>query len=246
MSDKDNNNTSLVPFNNHVADMSVGIPDNPKGSYKATCTQIKNAWVNFTHIDDEGVIWVDIERIHSILRTNKVIAKYKLKDIEDKDILRYGKKVYVKAYQIRNLIDSAIQIEKIGKKKEYLRYSEQIYMAIRDCDTAEIIREKYNSLMESERRKLKNKRIREYKIKNDELTGDRLEKETAEFSHIRSYAIFREVATNIENGLIVNKETHSIITKRGINDEIELYDLCIEKNWSTDWYLKYKNYFNLN
>lgn len=244
MKNKDNEN-SLVPFNNHVIDMSIGIPIKPDGSDKGTCTQIKNAWINFAHIDDKGVMWVDIERIHAILRTTKPIANYHLKDIEDKDKLRYGNKVYVKAYHIRNIIDKSIQIEKISRRKEYLKYSEEIYMAIRDCATAEIIRQKYSNIIEGDRKKLKASRIKKYKIKYDELTGDKIEKATAEFSHIRSYAIFREISTDIENGLIVNKQTHNVITAAGINDEVELYQLCTEKNWSIKWYEKYKNYFNL-
>ena len=38
------------------------------------------------------------------------------------------------------------------------------------------------------------------------------------------------------NGLIVNKDTHFIITQEGVNDEEELYKLCYEKGWNTDWY----------
>ena len=105
--------------------------------------------------------------------------------------------------------------------------------------------EKYNAFLENERKGLKKKRINKYNIKNDELTGDILRRKTAEFSHIRNYCIYREISSDIENGLIVNKETHVIITKKGINDENELKELCIEKGWNLEWYKKYKNYFNI-
>lgn len=242
---KDDNCKSLVPFKNHVIDMNLNLPDVPKDSDKGTCTKVRNAWVNFTHIDDEGIVWVDIERVEAILRTTKAIAKRQVGNVDDKDILRYGKKIYIRAYKITNIIDRFIQEEKISRRKEYLKYSEQIYRAIRDCDAAEVIRSKYISNIEEDRKKLKKKRIKEYNIKFDELTGNKLIRKTAEFSHIRSFAIFREISTDIENGLIVNKETHKIITKKGINDEVELYYLCQERNWNTDWYKKYKNYFDL-
>lgn len=243
--DNDDNCKGLVPFNNHVIDIKIDLPKVPEDSDKGTCTKVRNAWVNFTHIDDQGILWVDIERVEAILRTTKTIAKYEIRNIDDKDKYKSGNKTYIRAYKIRDIIDRFIQKEKISKRKEYLQYSEQIYMAIRSCDTAEVIRTKYISNIEADRRKLKSQRIKEYKIKYDELTGDKLIKKTAEFSHIRSFAIFREVSTDIENGLIVNKETHKIITEKGINDEVELYYLCEERSWNVEWYERYKRYFNL-
>ena len=126
-----------------------------------------------------------------------------------------------------------------------MKYSEKIYKAIRDSDTAENIRTTYIKQIQDSRKNLKNKRIRKYKIRKDELTGEKLIKKTAEFSHIRSYALFKDIADDIENGLIVNKETHEIITKRGINDEDELYCLCKELNWDIEWMEKFKKYFNI-
>lgn len=225
--------------------MDVSLPNVPGDSDKGTCKKVRNAWLKFTHIDDEGIVWVDTEQLEAILRTTKAIAKYEIGNIDDKDKLRLGNKTYIRAYKITNIIDRFIQQEKISKRKEYLKYSERIYRAIRDCDAAEVIRVKYDNNIEAARKKLKKKRIKEYNIKFDELTGDKLIKKTAEFSHIRSFAIFREVSTDIENGLIVNKETYDIISKRKINDEVELFYLCEENGWKTEWYEKYKNYFKL-
>lgn len=87
---------------------------------------------------------------------------------------------------------------------------------------------------------MKKKRIKKYNIKIDELTGEKLIKKTAQFSHIRSYALFKEISDKIENGLIVNKEVHAVITKEGINDEEELLELCTKKGWNKDWYEKFK------
>ena len=44
--------------------------------------------------------------------------------------------------------------------------------------------------------------------------------------------MYQEYSDNIENGLIVNKETHDKITRKEINDEDELYDLCIDNGWN--------------
>ena len=118
-------------------------------------------------------------------------------------------------------------------------------MAIRDCDSAEVLRTRYNEKLEDARKNLKHKRIKKYNIEYDELTGERLIKKTAEFSHIRSFAIYTEVGADIENGLIVNKETHKIITSNSTCDEVELYNLCLDEGWNIDWYNRYKNYYNI-
>jgi len=90
---------------------------------------------------------------------------------------------------------------------------------------------------------LKKRRIKTYKIKFDELTGLPLDTKNSDFSHIRSFSLFPGLADNINNGLIVNKNTHKIITEKNINDEEELYDLCIEMNWQTNWYDEFKENF---
>ena len=87
-------------------------------------------------------------------------------------------------------------------------------------------------------------KIKKYNIKEDELTGKNIDIRTCEFSHIRSVSMYQEYSDNIENGLIVNKETHDKITRKEINDEDELYDLCIDNGWNLQWYEKYKKHLN--
>ncbi len=48
--------------------------------------------------------------------------------------------------------------------------------------------------------------------------------------------MYNFMSDSIDNGLIVNKETHTLITAQGVNDENELLDLCKDNNWSIGWY----------
>ncbi|MPQ45189.1 hypothetical protein [Clostridium tarantellae] len=239
------NNTSIIEFKRHVIDVKIDIPENPENTYKSHLTGVAKSWIEHAHIDKRGIIWVDTEKMHTILRTSKSNAKYILNNVSDKNKIRLKNIIYVCAYEIGRIIDEAIQSQKSGTKLQYLRYSEKIYKAIRDCDCAENLRNIYCQQLEDNRKTLKKKRINKYKIKFDELTEEVLIKKTAEFSHIRSYALFNELGNEIENGLIVNKETHKLITKEGINDENELLILCNDKGWNINWYEKFKKYFNL-
>ena len=160
-----------------------------------------------------GQVWFEAEKLHSILRTTKINAKFYIDRISDESKLYFNNEVYILGYEIIKIIDKFIQGEATGKRTIYLRFSEAIYKAIRDTPEAQVLRTKYQITLKEERKKLKNKRIKKYKIKKDELTDNALIKHRAEFSHIRSFAIFKDIADDIENGLIVNKSTHEIITK---------------------------------
>ena len=132
----------------------------------------------------------------------------------------------MRGYEILKLIAKSIEESGTGTKGMYLETSKQFYDAISSCEKAKLLRLEYENQLKSQRRLLKKKRINAYHIKNDELTNEPLKVRTAEFSHIRSVAMYKFISDSIDNGLIVNKETHKIITAEGVNDENELLSLC--------------------
>lgn len=81
------------------------------------------------------------------------------------------------------------------------------------------------------------------KVAKEEIAKTLNKKVTAEFSHIRSVAIYPDLQLELDNGLIVNKKTHEIITEKGIQNEDDLYTLCLTKGWNTKWYNFYKQTF---
>lgn len=116
-----------------------------------------------------------------------------------------------------------------------------MYCFIRDSKKAEVLRARYYENIEDQRKKLKKRRIKKYNITVDELTRKLLNLKTAEFSHIRSVAIYPDLQLEEDNGLIINKETHSIITKNNIQkNEEDLVRLRVQKIWETGWFVYYK------
>ena len=118
--------------------------------------------------------------------------------------------------------------------------SQLFYRAIRDCDHAKVLRYEFYEHLKRIIGSLKQKRINQFEIKRDELTGNPLHLKSCEFSHIRSVSLFPELAGFLENGLIINKTTHDKITSFRINDENELLQLCEQEGWSTDWHEGFK------
>ena len=239
-------NNEIVPYAYPVSDISFIMPDKPSEASVKVIKELENSYNKSCFLDEIGQVWFQSEKLHSILRTTKINAKFHIDRISDEYKLYFNNEVYILGYEIIRILDKSIQNEASGKREIYLKFSEAIYKSIRDTPEAQLLRTRYQIMLKDERKKLKNSRIRRYKIKKDELTDKSLIKYSAEFSHIRSFAIFKDISDDIENGLIVNKDTHSIITEEGINDEDELLILCNDRGWKTDWYNKFKNYFELN
>lgn len=197
--------------------------------------EISNAWKDSTIIDSKGWLWVRKDRLHSILRTKKDNIGYIVMQIEDEYKTTIGKSTYIRGCKVLEIIARNIEENGVGTKGIYLETSKKYYDSINSCDRAKVLRLEYDNSLKEQRKKLKKKRIKKYNIQYDELTKEPL-KRGCEFSHIRSVAMYKYISDNIDNGLIVNKQTHEIITSRSVNDESELLILCKEMKWDTSWY----------
>lgn len=226
-------------FKYKMEDIDFGIPSTFHGANKGTITSILNACKS-SFGDENTVIYFDSKFIHTILRTKKDIARKYIFELEKSDKINYGNKIYVSLPAIMKLVTERMTSLGVSKTRDYLAFVEAYLISIRDNDKFINIRTKLEKDWASELNKLKNQRIKKYKIKNDELTGENLRK-NHQFSHIRAKAIYRENALDINNGLVVNGETHFIITSRKVIDEEGLLRLCKEKNWKTNWYNIFKN-----
>lgn len=204
--------------------------------------EIVNAWKNGGNLDNYGRVWIDVCYLPQILRTNNANARYLLGKIPNKYKMT-NETVFVRGTEIGKLIDMGIQSADTISKERNLRYSRNVYHSIVDSETAQLLRAKHMEQIRVEKRKLKDKRMKKYNITRDELTGETLDRTNCQFSHIRSWSVYPELATNIDNGHIVNKGTHDIITSHEINDENELLSLCVERKWDTEWYNSYINIF---
>ncbi|MBQ6819948.1 MAG: hypothetical protein IJO26_01460 [Clostridium sp.] len=236
-------NNNLIVYNKYLKDIKYNLPENSKSMHKGTITSIKNA-IGDGIVDSKGIIWFDSTKIHTILRVKtKNDAAYLLETIDSRNKASFNNKIYVRWSSLISII--AKRMEDKPKNK----YLDLVFKALGEINSSDYIKILQIAAEDEKKeniKKLKKKRIKEFKIIKDELNNEVLDKKTAEFSHIRSVAFFSEVADKIWNGLIVNKDTHDIITKNNINDEEELYSLCIDMGWNLDWYNNYKEIIEKN
>lgn len=233
-------NKSLVIIKSYIREIDYQEPAEGELLNSRTVKAIKNAF-DKAILDKRGWIWIEEESIHSLLRVKtKADARYWMEKIPQGCVRSINNKEYIRGYTFIAIINKFI--EEKGSNK-YLPYVNSCYNAINSADLVKLARLEYDSFLKEQKRKLKARRIKKYKIKVDELTGKEINSKTCEFSHIRSVAMYQEYSDSIENGLIVNKETHDAITMKVINDEEELYDFCIIKGWHLEWYDNYKKIF---
>lgn len=203
---------------------------------KGVFTQIKNAYSALVYIDENYRLWISTEKLAVILRTDASKAEYMVTNLGAKYKITVDEQEFIEAAELSKLIFKQIEQVSNSKTKIYLKFSEKQLMQIRDYPKFENEKRLIDDIRLEEIKKLKDKRIKYNNITHDELTGKELNKKTAEFSHIRSKILYRAISNNINNGLIVNKSTHDIITQNCVEDEEDLKTLCIQMNWNLDWY----------
>ncbi len=210
--------------------------------YPNTLKEIQNAWSRHAVIDNVGYIWVALKGFRSILRLGNTNANefydFEVPDL-DKRIIdgeRYVRSTVIVAKLNNNISSGAYSLS----KRNYSKYSKALFTEYNEHPYLENIRANFLLEFKRKKKKLRNDRIVQFGLLNDELTGTKLNFNTCEFSHIRSVEMYPELALFVWNGLIVNRETHKVITRRQSQTEESLLKMCSEKGWSRRWLGRYQ------
>ena len=228
---------NLICINKKLIQDLKGILPIYKDEKSKAATSIQNAWIESIHLDPlSGRLYVKGDRLHTILRMHsKADGQYFIEKTSKKHKIYNGNEIYIAT----DIIIGELNRRMVGaniSKRSYLTYSEEILTTIRDTSEIRFKQEEIREIEEKLIKKLKGERIKQLRIKKDELTHKNLKRTSAEFAHIRQKSEHRMYAFSIHNGLIVNKETHALITQKNIHDENELLDLCMEMKWDITWY----------
>lgn len=199
-----------------------------------------NAWQSASLVDGIGQVWLKVDFLSAIWRTDAGTAQFFVGSINSHDKATFNGQDCIKYSAAIYRINEIIQGPVSHKRREYLRFSEKIGQSVRDSDPVEVIRFKHREFIDNVRRELKKNRRQKYSINNDELTGELLYHSESEFHHIRRQSAHPELISMLWNGLLVNKNTHTIITSKNCSDEYDLKNLCDQLNWSTSWFSNYQ------
>lgn len=237
-------NTNITPIIYRAVDLDVDLNKIvlPKhiNFTKTGLSSVRNAWLKYAVIDNVGYVWIHEDGLRNILRMGsrkksaKEFVDFNIPEIHKRTIngIRYIRIEFISAHLIGNISNFTNSIS----KRNYSLYSQRIMNKLNESHLLESIRSNIREKFLKSKSKLKRDRANEFGVVTyDELTGEKLNDRRAEFSHIRSISHYPDLALFYWNGLIVNKSTHIVITKRGVNNEKALYDLCYEKDWKRNW-----------
>jgi hypothetical protein len=235
--------STLITVHSSAKDLHICFTEPSNGLDHSTAKSIYNAWMETAIIDNYGMVWVLPDRLSEILRTSKANARHIVAKIGKQYKSKGAAGTYLHYAEVQKRLSNIIMIAGTMKRERYAEFSESIGMAIRDSAKARCQRAQTYEAMSTAKRGLKQKRVKQLQLGCDELTGVPL-LPTSQFSHIRSCAIYPQFTVCVWNGLVVNKHIHQIITDAYVNDEDELYDLCQQQKWSTNWYDDYISQLN--
>lgn len=198
----------------------------PDAYDKATVTKIHKAWVEGGGVDLSGCLWIDVDSLPAILRTTRPRVEVLLEQVERAELQEIDNKLYL--YGPEALKRIAVEKTRAGtneKRLKYLKLSMEMYQQLDDSGAIDDKKHKFQFALLEAKKSLKGDRLEKIHTDTDELTGKPLSQD-AQFSHIRAFHAYPAIGLKIENGLIVNPETHAVITKQGVVNEKQLLKLC--------------------
>lgn len=200
-----------------------------------TLSEITNAAVSDLTIDRYGQIWFHTKKIDKLLRCSADDKMYIIRK-HAHELLEVNEEIFIKISELSKIIKDRIPLARNYSHRQYLIVSDQcLSLLLTDGE----IESYFSSILEVKNKKiksLKHRRIKEFNITTDELTGEQLILRESDFAHILKKNIHSIYADSIYSGLVVNSSTHEILTRHNIQDHHQLKKICIENDWATDWY----------
>lgn len=171
-------------------------------------------------LSEDGNGYVEEDALYKFLHSSKSDAKYIAElYVSDDGRKNIGGSNVIKSSEIVGILDKRVHELIESQKAAISKYSRDSLINIGDCPKAEAIRRQRDEFVSKTEKTLKSKRG----IKNDEITGQELKKNSA-FHHEDKKSIFTdpEARINPQRGKNVNLETHQEIHRRGISTKEEL------------------------
>lgn len=221
-----------------IDDISAAVLDQlDKGSIDSIA---KALYVN-TKICVNGVPFIKVQGIADIIRTgNSGLERALIYQglpgfLPRSEIVSIDGFDHISGHSLCAILDSRIATRS-GKTKQYLKIALNLYYKIINSEAVRDRKELFLEEVEGKRPYLKTERIKAYNITRCEFTGTKItDYSMVQFAHLDSVTYNPNKALDINNGVIILREIHSDMTRKGINTYEETYEYCEVNGYSTDW-----------
>ncbi|EGQ7683783.1 hypothetical protein IZS58_004737 [Vibrio parahaemolyticus] len=208
---------------------------------KGNVESIANALYANTKVCVNGVPFIKVKGIADIIRTgNSGLERALIYQglpgfLPRSEIVSIDGFDHISGHSLVAILDSRIS-NRSGKTKQYLIIALKLYNRVLNSGAVRDLKEMFLEEIEQKRSTLKQERIREYDIDKCEFTNQPIfDYSTVQFAHIDSVVYNPSRALDIDNGVIIFREIHADMTRRGINTYEETYDYCEEMGYDLSW-----------
>jgi hypothetical protein len=194
-----------------------------------------------TKICVNGVPFIKVQGIADIIRTGnsgleRALVYQGLPGfLPRSEIVSIAGLDHISGHSLCAILDSRIA-NRSGKTKQYLKIALTLYNKVLSSGAVRDLKEMYIEEIENKRSSLKAERIRVHNITKCEFTGTNIyDYSLVQFAHIDSVVYNPSRALDINNGVIILREIHADMTRRGINTYQETFSYCKDMDYSLDW-----------
>lgn len=231
-----------------ISDLNINIDKNKVGIsdfiidrlYARTLNGIISALNSGVIVNSNGAIFINVSVLHTLLRTNPGAANTIWQDgipgyVSGVDGRTIEGSIYISGSDFVGLLDARRQTS-IGQSKLYLQFIQAAYNTISDHPQLIDVRTAFIKTIDKMRSTLKSRKIKEKNITCCEFTGFKFTNvNQVEFAHVNSIITDPENALNTNNGVIIMKQIHAVLTKLQIQTFSGMYIFCQQNNFFTDW-----------
>lgn len=183
---------------------------------------------------EDGKTGISKDSLAQILDTDKKGVNIFVENLIGTDEIKcINGEIVVSTPKIKEELSRRIEQHRTDMERQNLQFNDSAVNALRDCQEAERRRSRAEDIKREELPKLKAKRIKEYNITSDELTGEPL-LDNAAAHHITRKEDNPDCATDLEHNIkIVNESTHRKIHQENAETPKKLEELCKQNGWKS-------------
>lgn len=207
-------------------------------------TGILNAFLSNTLVTEFGFVYFKVKGLNNILRTSvsglerAYVYQGVPGQISPSEIISFNGDDYISRYELIKLIEYRLDNVPSAKTKLYLEIVKDIYNRVVTYPDFANLKNAFIEKVQEKRSSLKAARMAEYNITNCEFTNAIINRDNImeyEFAHLDAVAHNPFIALNIDNGVIIHKDIHKDMTKKGLNTAQDIYNYCIEHRYFVYW-----------
>lgn len=194
--------------------------------------KVDNAISTSVAITNAGTTLVNEKELPTLISEPRKDTNYIIENIiPDSAKVNINNSKYIKSCAVIALTQERSEEHRDAKKRAINQYTAQSIMNISNSSDTKAQKGDFEDYAKKKERTLGKIRAETYNITNDEITGEPLEG-SGDYHHKNKKTIYTDPVQRLDpqRGALLNKSTHNMIHKKGINDDKSFDEIQNEYN----------------